>query len=136
MQLINRDPKTEVDIIGSVIKLQLMLVMIAMVAIELISPIAIKSVLFGSLVALSNSGFLYWRMRKANYSSDLTAEQSLHMAYRSGIERFVLISVLLAVGMVAGLNLIPIVVLISFVIGQIVFLLGVVIVRTTEIKIK
>lgn len=136
MQLIKWHHKMEANVICSVIKLQLILVTVAMVAIELIFPFAIKSVLFGSLIALLNSGFLYWRMQKANYSSDITAQRSLHMAYRSAIERFVLTAGLLAVGMVGVLTLMPIVVLISFTVGQMVFLLGVVMLRTPEIKIK
>ncbi len=128
--------KEDAKIIKAVIKLQLIVAIIALVIVSVIYASAIKSVLFGSLVAVLNSGFLYWRMRKAESGTIKTAEASLKLLYRSGIERFVLTACLLAIGMMAALKLSPLIMLISFIIGQLVFLLGVVVTRTSENNIK
>ena len=119
-----------------VIKLQLIVVSIAMITIALSYPHVVKSALYGSLVALLNAAFLYWRIKKANQKLVDTPEASLKLVYRSGIERFVLIGCLLAIGMDSELKLSPLVVLISFIIGQLVFLLGVVSMRSSKNNIK
>ncbi|MHB1676334.1 MAG: hypothetical protein ACYCSS_02185 [Sulfuriferula sp.] len=77
------------------------------------------------MVALLNTVFLYWRMRKAASSQLKTADDSLRQVQRAGLERFMLIAAMLAIGMSGKLRLMPVTVLISFIIGQLVFLLGV-----------
>ena len=126
----------DTQIVKAVIKLQLIAIIIALMAIKLAYPDAVKSVLYGGLVALFNTGFLYWRMRKANLNTVDTPEHSLKLVYRSGIERFVLTGCLLAIGMTSVLKLLPLVMLISFIIGQLVFLLGAVILPSGKNNIK
>jgi len=128
--------KQGAEVIRAVIRLQLIVAIISIIAIKLNIPVAFKSALYGSLVALLNSGFLYWRMQKASQITNQTAEASLKILYRSGIERFVLTGCLLAIGMIGALNLSPVIVLISFIIGQLVFLLGVIFIRTGKNNIK
>ena len=128
--------KQDVEKIKAVIKLQLILVIIAILAIKLNIPHALKSTLYGSLIAVLNSGFLYWRMRKASRKINESAHESLRTLYRSGIDRFVLTGCLLAIGMMGVLKLSPVIVLMSFIIGQLVFLLGVIFLRTGKDKIK
>ena len=128
--------KQDAEIIKVVIKLQLIVAIIAILAIMLSAPFAIKSTLYGSLVAIINTGFLYWRMQKAHIGTNVNAGASLKAVYRSAIERFILIGCLLAIGMVSGLKLSPLIVLMSFIIGQLVFLLGVIFVRMDKNKIK
>lgn len=136
MQSTIQHKKQDAEKIKAVIKLQLIVVIIAILAIKLNLPHALKSTLYGSLVAISNSGFLYWRMRKASLKTNESAHESLKAVYRSGIERFVLTGCLLAIGMMGALKLSPIIVLMSFIIGQLVFLLGVIFIRTDKNKIK
>ncbi|MDR3391451.1 MAG: ATP synthase subunit I [Sulfuriferula sp.] len=136
MQSTIQHKKQDTEIIKAVIKLQLIVAIIAMLAIEFNIPLAIKSALYGSMVAVINSSFLYWRMLKVNRSTDAPAEESLKALYWSAIERFILIGGLLAVGMLGVLKLSPLIVLVSFIIGQLVFLLGVIFIRTGRNKIK
>lgn len=132
----NQHTKQDAKIIKVVIKLQLIVAIIAILTITLSAPFAIKSTLYGSLVAIINTGFLYWRMQKAHTRTNVTAAASLKAVYRSAIERFILIGCLLAIGMVGVLKLSPLIVLISFIIGQLVFLLGVIFVRMDKNQIK
>ncbi|ARU32758.1 hypothetical protein CAP31_14445 [Sulfuriferula sp. AH1] len=136
MQSTIQHKKQDAEKIKAVIKLQLIVAIIAILAIKLNIPHAVKSTLYGSLVAISNSGFLYWRMRKASRKTNGSAQESLKAVYRSGIERFVLTACLLAIGMMGALKLSPIIVLMSFIIGQLMFLLGVIFIRTGKNKIK
>ena len=132
----NQHTKQDAKNIKVVIKLQSIVAIIAILIIMLNAPFAIKSTLYGSLVAIINTVFLYWRMQKAQTRTNETADASLKAVYRSAIERFILIGCLLAIGMVGVLKLSPVIVLISFIIGQLVFLLGVIIVRLDKNQIN
>lgn len=124
------------QVIKTVIKLQLIVVSIATMIIAVNYPYMVKSTIYGGMIAILNTGFLYWRMQKSNRQIVTTPEENLKVVYRSGIERFVLTGCLLAIGMSSALKLSPLVMLISFIIGQLVFLLGAVAVRTGKNNIK
>ena len=103
MRLKNQHIKQDAEIIKVVIKLQLIVAIIAILSIMLSAPFAVKSTLYGSLVAIINTGFLYWRIQKAHTDTNVTAGTSVKAVYRSAIERFILIGCLLAIGMVGVL---------------------------------
>ncbi len=72
---------------------------------------------YGSVIALINTLLLLWRMRPSKQSMLLETHKHLWLFYRSSLERFVIVSVLLVLGM-GLLKLAPVAVLISFVLGQ------------------
>ncbi|BBP02491.1 hypothetical protein SFSGTM_31990 [Sulfuriferula nivalis] len=115
--------------IKTVIKLQLMIGIILLFLLGYIRPEWIKSLLYGEVTALINTGMLYWRLYKSHKRPVKSQEQELALLYRSGLERFILIAGLLAMGMMAKLHLVPLVVLTGFMIEQLVFLLGILLVR-------
>ncbi len=117
-------PKQDTTIIKNVIKWQLILLLGAIAVIKFMAPGILKSVLYGSMIAVWNTGFLYWRMRKAESHPADTAKSSLKQMRRAALERFLLIAVLLAIGMSGKLRLMPSMVLASFMTGQLIFLLG------------
>lgn len=78
---------------------------------------AAKAVWYGAAVALANALFLIWRMRLAAGQPSGDAHRQLRSFYRSSLERFFLVAVLLAGGM-GLLNLLPAAVLSGFVLGQ------------------
>ncbi len=119
-----QDPTQDAKIIKNIIKLQLILFIAGIAAIKFVEPGILKSVLYGSMVALLNTGFLYWRMRKAESNPCNTANGSLKQVQRAALERFVLIAIMLAVGMSARLGLMPLMLLTGFATGQLIFLLG------------
>jgi len=62
--------------------------------------IAAGAAMFGGLVAVANAGLLMWRMRSAGLSEHASAQRVLWRVYRTGLERFALVGMLLALGMV------------------------------------
>jgi len=62
--------------------------------------IAAGAAMFGGLVAVANAGLLMWRMRSADLSGHGSAQRVLWRVYRTGLERFALVGMLLALGMV------------------------------------
>lgn len=60
---------------------------------------AAKGTLFGGLVAAASAALLVWRMRAAEKRESGNAQQELWLIYRTGLERFVLVVILLAAGM-------------------------------------
>lgn len=124
MRSVTQDSKRDAKIIKNVIKLQIILFIAGIAAIKFVVPGILKSALYGSMIALLNTGFLYWRMRKAESNPSSTANDSLKQVQRTALERFLLIAVMLALGMTGTLRLMPAVVLTSFVTGQLIFLLG------------
>ncbi len=82
---------------------------------------AAKSVAFGGCVATFGTLFLAWRYIAGARREHLGAEWVLRHAYRTAIERFVLIACLLAIGM-GLLKLAPVWVLAGFVCGQLAWL--------------
>ena len=78
---------------------------------------AAVAALYGAMVALANTLFLLWRMRHSEQNPQWKAAQHLRWFYRSGLERFLLVAALLALGM-GSLKLLPVAVLIGFVVSQ------------------
>lgn len=78
---------------------------------------AAGAMLAGGAVALANTLLLAWRMRGNKGALYLNAQQHLRTFYRSSLERFFVVMLLLAVGM-GPLALQPLPLLAGFVLGQ------------------
>jgi len=74
------------------------------------------SVLWGGLAALANSVLLLWRMQPERRPT-ANPQRHLRKMYRSSLERFFVVTMLLALGMLK-LKLAPLAVLLGFVVGQ------------------
>ncbi len=92
----------------------------ATVAYVLATPLVAKSVAFGSCVAMIGTLFLAWRYAVAN-QENYGAEQVLRYAYRTAMERFLLVAFLLGMGF-KFLMLAALWVLAGFVVGQLAWL--------------
>ena len=66
---------------------------------------------------------LLWRMQRSKQKALLEAHQHLWLFYRSGLERFLVICVLLAIGM-GSFKLVPLAVLVGFVAGQLAWIIA------------
>jgi hypothetical protein len=85
------------------------------------APFAAASVAFGGCVALVGTLFLAWRISAGGRQEHLGAEWILRQAYRTAVERFVLVAFLLAIGF-GLLRLAPVWMLAGFVGGQLAWL--------------
>lgn len=130
MQEIEHSPELAISGIKTVIKLQLIIGMILLAWVGFMWPAMTKSLLYGEMTAIINTGMLYWRLYRSQKRPAKSQEQELSLLYRAGLERFILIAGLLAIGMMAKLHLMPLIVLTGFIIEQLVFLLGALTVRT------
>lgn len=93
----------------------LVMVLVASAAYVAAGPGAAKGALFGGFVAVCNAGMIGWRMSRGG--SDPDAQRQLRLAYRTAIERFALVCVLLAAGL-GALRLAPLYLVGGFVAGQ------------------
>ncbi|NOT17050.1 MAG: hypothetical protein HOP20_03135 [Sulfuriferula sp.] len=118
--------------IKTVIKLQLLVGMLMLAVVKLMWPELARSLLYGEMTALANTALLYWRLYKSDKRAVKSQTQELSLLYRSGLERFILIAGLLAMGMMPKLNLVPLLVLTGFIIEQLVFLLGALIAKSPQ----
>jgi len=82
-----------------------------------------KAALYGGVVALVGTLLLLWRMQRSKEKTLLKAHQHLLLFYRSGLERFLVICVLLAIGM-GPFNFVPLAVLVGFVAGQLAWIIA------------
>jgi len=82
-----------------------------------------KAALYGGVVALMGTLLLLWRMQRSKQKTLLEAHQHLWLFYRSGLERFLVICVLLAIGM-GPFKLVPLAVLVGFVAGQLAWIIA------------
>ncbi len=89
----------------------------AALAYFVVTPLAAKSVAYGSCVALLGTLLLAWRLRQGESRKNFGAVWYLRQAYRTAIERFVWVTFMLAVGF-GLLKLAPLWVLAGFVAGQ------------------
>jgi len=80
------------------------------------------AVWFGGLVAAGNVLMLAWRRQRALRGRALSAGASLRLLYRTALERFILVALLLALGL-GVLDLHPPGLLTGFVVGQLALLL-------------
>lgn len=87
------------------------------VCLALCGMAAAVAMLAGGAVALANTLLLAWRMRGDKDAPSLNAQQHLRTFYRSSLERFFVVMLLLAVGM-GPLALQPLPLLAGFVLGQ------------------
>lgn len=86
------------------------------------TPLVAKSVAFGSCVAMLGTLLLVWRFATGARHEAEGAGRVLRDAYRTALERFVLMACLLAIGFKL-LALVPLWVLVGFVIGQMAWLI-------------
>lgn len=82
-----------------------------------VTPLAAKSVVYGSCVALLGTFFLIWKFRQGEHKEHLGAEWYLRQAYRTAVERFVWVAAMLAAGF-GLLKLAPLWLLTGFIAGQ------------------
>jgi hypothetical protein len=94
----------------------------AVVAYEGATPLAAKSLVYGSCIALMSTLFLAWRLKQGEHRESMGAEWALRQAYRTAIERFVWTATMLAVGF-GLIKLASLWMLTGFVVGQAVWLL-------------
>jgi uncharacterized membrane protein len=78
---------------------------------------------YGGLTALANIGLLVWRWRRHRYDYHCDGERHLRQFHRSSLERFFVVGILLAVGMV-GLNLDPLPMLLGFIVGLVAWMIA------------
>lgn len=83
----------------------------------MVSPPAAKSLAYGCGVALMSTLFQALRFFKEEREECLDAERTLRQAYRTAIERFVWVAIMLGVGFKL-IKLDPLWVLVGFVAGQ------------------
>ncbi len=95
------------------------------------APLAAVSVAFGGGVATMSTLFLVWRYVVGARREHLGAEWILRHAYRTALERFVLVACLLAIGM-GILKFAPAWVLGGFVCGQLAWLVAPVWMKLTK----
>ena len=86
-----------------------------------------QAVVFGGLVALSNSGLIAWRMRPQaigqGVAAELAAHQQLKKLYRYALERYLGVGALLAVGL-GALHFMPLGLLAGFILGQVAWVIA------------
>ena len=109
-----------------VVSSQLVVALVATaLAYLLFGSAAAKAALYGGFVALANALFLVWRLYRGRRSQqNLAAHQHLRSFYRSSLERFFVVVLLLAGGL-GALKLMPLAVLVSFVLGQLTLIVSV-----------
>ena len=114
---------------GQVLNLQLAVLMLTGLIAFLIWGLAVAgAALYGVLIALANTGLLMWRMRRGA-QGELSARQQLKGFYRSSVERYLLITVLFGVGM-GLMKLSPLVLMIGFALGQLAWIVALLVQRT------
>ncbi|MEJ5211414.1 MAG: ATP synthase subunit I [Burkholderiales bacterium] len=100
-----------------VLNLQLVLLVLATgAALQLSGPAAAEAASFGVLIALANTALLMWRMRRGAQGENM-ARRPLAGAYRSSLERFALVALLLGLGL-GAIGLEPLALTAGFVVGQ------------------
>ncbi len=86
-----------------------------------VTPQAAQSVAYGSSISLVGALFLTWRYRQGARHKSLDAEWQVRQAYRTAVERFVGMTLLLAIGF-GLLRLAPLWMLAGFIAGQLAWL--------------
>ena len=96
-------------------------VMVGVVAYALEGEAEAGAAIYGGVVALIGTLLLLWRMQNSKHKTLKEAQQHLWIFYRSGVERFLVLSILLAIGMGA---LVPLAVLVGFVASQLAWIIA------------
>ena len=82
---------------------------------------------FGAIIAIANTLLVAWHMRpgsgKSNKGGELGAQYYLRQFYRSWLERYLVVGVLLALGL-GGLKLMPLALLAGFILGQLIWIVA------------
>ncbi len=108
--------------IRRVLSLQLaVLIVVSLGAYALWGSATATAAWFGVFVATSNTLLIAWRMRQNNKMPDKPA--SLNEFFRSWLERYLVVGVLLALGL-GSLKLLPLGLLSGFILGQLVWILA------------
>ena len=79
--------------------------------------------LYGRVVALIGTLLLLWRMQSNKHKTLKEAQQHLWLFYSSGVERFLVISIFLAIG-IGTFKLVPLAVLVGFVASQLAWIIA------------
>ncbi len=112
-----------------VLNLQLVVLILAGVTSSQVWGQAVaEAALYGVLTALANTGLLMWRLRRGA-QGELSARQELKGFYRSSAERYLLVAVLFGVGM-GLLKLQPLVMMVGFALGQLAWIVALLVQRT------
>ena len=98
-------------------------VIVGVVAYALEGEAEAGAVIYGGVVALIGTLLLLWRMQSSKHKTLKEAQQHLWIFYRSGVERFLVLSLLLAIGM-GMLKLVPLAVLVGFVASQLAWIIA------------
>lgn len=108
--------------IRRVLSLQLALLLVASLGTYAIWGLGVaKAVCFGAGIASANTLMIAWRMRQGRKQT--ATQPSLSEFYRSWLERYLLVGVLLAAGL-GGLKLMPLGLLSGFILGQVIWILA------------
>lgn len=82
---------------------------------------------FGAIIAIANTVLIAWHMRpgsgKSNKGGELGAQHYLRQFYRSWLERYLVVGILLALGL-GGLKLMPLALLAGFILGQLIWIIA------------
>jgi ATP synthase protein I len=82
---------------------------------------------FGAFIATANTLLIAWHMRpgsgRSNKGGELGAQHYLRQFYRSWLERYLVVGVLLASGL-GGLKLMPLALLAGFILGQLIWIIA------------
>ena len=87
----------------------------------------------GGLIAISGSALLWLRWWQSNKRAQADAQQVVRAVYRTGLERFVLVVMLLALGL-SYFKHAAVALLAGFVLGQLAWLIGMTISGASKIK--
>ena len=108
--------------IRRVLNLQLALLLFASFSAYAVWGLSVALALgFGTGIAVANTLMIAWRMRQGRKQT--TTQPSLSEFYRSWLERYLLVGVLLAAGL-GGLKLMPLGLLSGFILGQVIWILA------------
>jgi len=89
---------------------------------------AAKAVWFGVFICIANTLLLVWRMRPKRVTPDKSA--SLFEFFRSWLERYIVVGVLFALGLIS-LKLLPLGLLSGFLLGQVIWIVAPLTVKET-----
>jgi F0F1-type ATP synthase assembly protein I len=92
-----------------------------------------QPVMGGGLIAISGSALLWLRWWQSNKRMQADAQQAVRAVYRTGLERFVLVVLLLALGL-SYFKHAAAALLAGFVLGQLAWLIGISISGASKIK--
>ena len=111
--------------LARIASLQVALAICSLMASVYITHVGASAVAYGCFASFSNTVLLAWRYKQGKHKARLDAGWALRQAYRTVIERYMLIVILLVVGYEL-LGLLPLWILVGFVAGQVVWILALV----------